>query len=452
MGDFSGLQIGLSSLYAQRRALDVTGQNLANVNTEGYSRQRVNMTSDSGPITPAIFSKYDGTGMGVKSGDVQRVRDQFLQQRGYQEHAAQSDLQVGQQALSQVEQFLGEPSDTGLAAQMSDYWASWGDVGLHPDDSSARAALVGKGATLAGGFEQVRSNLASLSSATGSQLASTVAEVNAYATQIADLNTRIQSAEGNGLTPNDLLDQRDQLIGKVAERTGVTVQDGEQGSVNVFVDGTALVRGDRTQGLKVNVDASGGTTVAWTLDNRVAHVGGSTGGMLATVNDIIPRYQAQLDAVANQVMATTNTAQAGGFDLNGNPGQPFFVATPSGGIGVNPAVQADPRLVAAASTAGSFDGSVADALSATTGPDRTYETLVVGLGVEAQTANRRVDIQSAITNQIDAAQDSNSGVNIDEEMTNMISYQHAYDAAARYITAVDSMLDTLIHGTGLVGR
>src|SRR3954466_7864125 len=99
MGDFSGLQIALSSLYAQRKALDVTGQNLANVNTEGYSRQRVDMTSDSGPLTPAFFSQWVGTGMGVRAGSVQRLRDQFMELRGYQEHATQTQLQARQSAL-----------------------------------------------------------------------------------------------------------------------------------------------------------------------------------------------------------------------------------------------------------------------------------------------------------------------------------------------------------------
>jgi len=115
MGDFSGLQIALSSLYAQRKALDVTGQNLANVNTDGYSRQRVNLTSNSGPITPALYSRWVGTGLGVESGSVQRLRDQFLELRGYQEHSADAQLTTVQGTMGRVELAFGEPSDTAIA-------------------------------------------------------------------------------------------------------------------------------------------------------------------------------------------------------------------------------------------------------------------------------------------------------------------------------------------------
>jgi flagellar hook-associated protein 1 FlgK len=142
-------------------------------------------------------------------------------------------------------------------------------------------------------------------------------------------------------------------------------------------------------------------------------------------------------------MSAVNTAHATGFDLDGNAGVPFFVAGPSG-IQVNPAIASDPRKVAASATAGTLDGSVASRIAEITGPDVSYRALVVGLGVESQTATRRVEIQTTITQQIDAARESEAGVSIDEEMTNLIAYQHAYDAAARFVNAVDETLRTLL--------
>ncbi len=128
MSDFNGLRIALSSLYAQRKALQVTGQNIANVNTEGYSRQRVEFVADSGPVTPARESRYAGPGMGVLTGDTTRLRDQFLELRSYQEHGVESGLEESQRVLSRIELSFDEPSDDGLSALISGFLAAFDDV------------------------------------------------------------------------------------------------------------------------------------------------------------------------------------------------------------------------------------------------------------------------------------------------------------------------------------
>lgn len=176
--------------------------------------------------------------------------------------------------------------------------------------------------------------------------------------------------------------------------------------------------------------------------------------MITSVNDVIVRYRTELTAVAQKVNDDVNALHTTGFALDGvTTGTDFFLMGPMG-LEVNPAILADPNLIAASSLAAPavLDGANAQALADLTGPDILYRKLVVGLGVEAQTANRRVDIQAAITEQIDMAREAEAGVNLDEEMVNMMSYQRAYEASARMMTAVDEMLSTLISGTGLVGR
>lgn len=453
MGDFSSLNIGLSSLLAQRRAIGVTGHNLANVGTAGYSRQRVEFASNAGPITPALFARYEGTGVGVSSGTITRLRDQFLELRGYQEHAAEGRVRTVQVTLARVETAFAEPSDTGLAAQMADFWAAWDDVANRPEDLAARSQLLERAATLSFNFRRLDGELATLRTTTIDQLDSTVAEVNSFAARVAELNGTIQSTLLSNLNASDLLDQRDLLVSRLAERVGVTIRPGEAGIVDVFVGGTALVRGTAFEQLRVSVGTDSAQTVSvdWVKDGLPASVSGTTGGMLDTVNDIVPRYRTALGGVADVLVTDTNAVHQTGYDLDGNAGVEFFVLTPQG-IELNPAVAGAPRKVAAAATPGTLDGSVASRLAASTGADQVYRQLVVGLGVEAQSANRRVEIQSAITSQIDGAREAQSGVNLDEEMTNLVAYQHAYDAAARFITAVDEALSTLINGTGRVGR
>jgi flagellar hook-associated protein FlgK len=455
MSDFNGLRIALSSLYAQRKALQVTGQNIANVNTEGYSRQRVELIADSGPVTPAIQSRYPGPGMGVLTGDTTRLRDQFLELRGYQEHAVHAGLEESQRVLSRIELAFDEPSDDGLSALISGFLAAFDDVANSPDDLAARSQLIEQARTLTAGFSQLDAALATQRSSSIDELASVVDEVNNAATRVAELNQNITSAINNGFSPNELMDQRDLLIGQLAEQVGVTVRPGENGTVDVFVGGTALVRGNRASELRVEVGTDPAQTVrvTWASDSYPAGVSGAAGGLLGAVNEVIPRYRNGLSAVITQLADEVNTLHRTGFALDGSTGRDFFVTNASGAVEVNPAIAADPRLVAAAAAAGATrDGSLAQRIAELTGPGSTYHQLVVDLGVESQAVNRRAEVQASIVQHVDAARESAAGVNLDEEMTAMLQFQHAYDAAARFLTAIDQALDTLINSTGLVGR
>lgn len=454
MSDFGALRIALSSLYAQRRALEVTGQNVANVNTDGYSRQRVDMVADAGPLTPAIHAVWTGGGAGVKSSTVTRLRDEFLELRGYQEHALEAGLARSQHVLTRVELAFGEPSDTGLAAMMADFWAGWDDVANRPGDLAARTQLVERATTLASGFRQLDSTLAGLRSSSIAELTATVDAVNATATRIAELNFSIEAAVNGGLSPNELMDQRDLLISGLSEQIGVTVRMGESGTTDVFVGGHALVRGTRADALEVTVDTDPAQTVrvVWERDGYPAGPTGETGALLSAVNDTLPGYRAKLADVAQQINDDVNALHATGYALDGSTGRDFFTMGPTG-LAVNAAIVADPKLLAASAAPGAgLDGSLAQQLAELSGADSSYRELVVGLGVETQAVNRRVEVQAAITRHVDEARQSVAGVNLDEEMANMVTFQHAYDAAARFLTTVDQMLDTLINSTGLVGR
>ncbi|MBI1843395.1 MAG: flagellar hook-associated protein FlgK [Actinobacteria bacterium] len=456
MSNFSSLHLALSGLYAQRRGLDVTGQNIANANTEGYSRQRVTMSSDAGPVVPAMFSRWNGTGQGVHADAVMRMRDQFLETRGYQEHGANAAAKSLQGTFARIELAFSEPTDQGIGAQLADFLAGWDDLSNKPDDSAARSQLLERAKTLVFSFQQADAAMGGLRTSVVDQMGAVVDDVNAAAQNIAELNQSIQVATVAGLSANDLMDQRDLLISRLSDQIGVTARPGASGTVDVFVDGTALVRGSSFEKLRVSIDPTPPqpVSVVWDRDGYPTNPGGEVSGMITSVNDVIVRYRTELTAVAQKVNDDVNALHSTGYALDGaTTGTDFFVMGPTG-LDVNPAVLADPNLIAASSLAAPavLDGANAQALADLTGPDVLYRKLVVGLGVEAQTANRRVDIQAAITEQIDMAREAEAGVNLDEEMVNMMSYQRAYEASARMMTAVDEMLSTLISGTGLVGR
>ncbi len=565
MPSFSSLQIALSGLYAQRRGLDVTGQNVANANTEGYSRQRVELSPDSGPVVPAFHSRWNGSGLGVQVVDVTRAHDAFLAARSYGEHSAGAALDQAQKLFVSLERLFDEPGDQGMQKLFSEFWSGWDEVGNHPDDQAARSQLLQRAETLTGALNQAAGELDALHGASVDQLEAIVTEINTLAAGVAGLNERIRTAANAGMPHADLLDQRDLLVSKLSDLVGVTVRAGDDDTLDVYVSGSALVRGTRSEELRV--DTSGpAVQIEWKKDGYpVAATEGAAGGLLTVLNDTLVRYRASLDAVAVSLRDTVNSAHGalsgtlavGGQDLsaagalsfglrvngstladvsvvgadwsgpggaaalqaalqsavdasagagvvtvtvtggNGSPlavglapvnpsdsilvsavagdpglgtllsdvavgldgvgGRAFFSGTSASDLSVAADLVSNPSAVGAAFAGnGPLDGSAAMALaeggSRAGGPTARYTDMVVGLGVEAQSTYRRVVMQAAATRQVDAARDAVSGVNIDEEMVNLVQFEHAYNASARVMTAIDEMLETLIARTGVVGR
>ena len=456
---FGGINTALTSLYAQRRAIDVTGQNIANANTEGYTRQRVEMQSQVGATSPAMYARIDGVGTGVGVSDVQRLRDQYLENRGRTEHGNSAYLTSQSAAYGEMETLFGEPGSTALQAQLHDMWDAWGDVANNPQLPAARSALIQQSKTVADGLNSAHAGLASQWGQNRAQLDAYVEEVNTMAKSIAQLNDSIVHAKASGVTVNELEDQRDVQVMSLAKLTGAIASLRPNGAMDVFVGNSTLVSGSNTRELEaIGADAFDNRTlepveVRWADTKTAAAVGGTIGGIYDTVTKIVPDISKALNEVAERLADTVNTAHTGAYSADGNTGRPFFSGTTAKDIRV---VVTEPDQVATSTAAGTVDGSVADKLaeSATkaTGPDLRYQAMIGELGVAAQATSRRAEIQGTVTEQVDAARESESGVNLDEEMTNLLTYQRGYEAASRVLTTIDSMLDQLINRTGLVGR
>ena len=593
MGDFFGLQVGMSALYASRRQMEVAAQNVANANTRGYSRQQVNQSTAGVATVAAVHARSTGGTSSVKIDSITRSRDAFLEARALSEHSNLSYLTRSQSILGRIELIFDEPGDTGIQAQLADFWAGWEDVANNPGSLAARSQLIERAGTLTSSINQAAVEMQELWKTSVQQLQTVVIDVNATASRIADLNGAIKRASAAGLNPNELLDQRDGLAMELAERIGGEVRAEELGQINIFVGGTALVRGEVAEHLQVHVPSGANVTnsdqtattvgLQWVKDGFGATVqGGEAGGLLDALSRILPFYRSSLvgpraesavlegdpvDAATLQAdytgagaqsfvvngttvtldtdlssatagafgvalntamrtagitdvtatvedvgggdwvvsltshtygTASTITAQADGADvlsaslfgtaapptatgtgdaadgpsvayqltqmvnlrhrqgtdLAGDDAGDFFTYSVADGVEM---VSRDPNKISAAAQSQLILGGdnaldVADIGSVANSPDNTFRTAIITLGVEVQTVNRRVDIQDNIAQQVDNARDGESGVSIDEEMANMVQFQHTYAAAARMMTAIDEMLNRLINGTGLVGR
>jgi flagellar hook-associated protein 1 len=470
VSNFAALNTALTGLLAHRRALDVIGHNVANATTDGFSRRRVDLQSVSANTVPGVFSRTDRVGGGVEVSQVLRIRDEFLEARALREHGLASRLSTEATVLRRIERALPEPSQLGLAAQLADYWAAWDDVANTPESPSTRIALLERASTVTANLHRVAGELVALRDNQVQEAVALVAEVNATSARIAELNDRINDAVAARMDPHDLADQRDQLILALSKLVGVTTRPGGGGQVDVFLGGSALVRGNVSDAIRVAepgplTGGLAGTGLArmelqWALDGApVAVDSGRVAGLLAGVNVHTPQALSELDGVAAALVTSVNAIHVTGRDLSGATGLTFFdpAGTRASTIRLSADVVGQPnRIAAAGAGAGTLDVTVAQALAALAtapgGADVAYTTMIGRIAVTTQAADRRERIQIDVVKHADAARLSVSGVNLDEELTNLVMEQRAYEAAARLLTTIDQTLDTLINRTGVVGR
>jgi flagellar hook-associated protein 1 FlgK len=464
---FTGITTALNALMAHRQAIDVAGQNVANANTVGYTRQRADISAVSATGHGGLFTKIDAPGWGAEVTSITRIVDGFVDARQRDAHASSAFANAVQGAWTGIEQIVNEPSDTGISAQLSEFWSSWHDVANHPDDVSARSQLLSQARTLVDTITSSRAAVDTQFTTSRNQLSAVADQVNSTARSVADLNDRIRTAQATGSQVNELKDQRDQLVLQLSDLAGASARTNDDGTVDVLLGGSMLVSGSRSTSVQVagaqNVDSvattpPGPVHLEFTDGRNAAVTTGQAGGLMTAMNTVHPSAAAGLDTVAASLADSVNTLHRTGKGLDDttapDPGRDFFSGTDARSLAV---ALTDPRQVAAAAgDKGTFDASLADSIAqladSTGGPDVTWRSYVAQVGVDSQAATRRVTLQDSVALQADAARDSVSGVSVDEEMTNLLMFQRAYEGAARVLTAVDQTLDTLINRTGLVGR
>jgi flagellar hook-associated protein 1 len=449
----STMYTALSGMNAQRKVLDVTAHNIANESTPGYHRQRVDLRPIGVSSTAAVFAGQDARVGGVDVVGVRRLTDQLAENRFLAETAGHGASTAMRSTMEAVEAAFPEPSDDGLAAIIDDFFGGWSDLAARPGDSATRTQLLERAQSTVDALRRTDADLRSISDSAKSAVIDLASDANAIATQIAELNKAIT---GSANAANDLSDQRDVLIRRLAELTGADARPQESGSVDVYIGGRAIVAGTFLFGL----DGAGGQ-LRWAADGTgVVAPPSKAASLAATINDVVPRYQSMLDGVAAQLVTQVNTLHTAGYDPAGATGRTFFDAagTTARTIALSSDVAGQPSRIAAGAPVlpgptapGPFDGEQARAIASlagsATGPGTTYRALVSSLGVEARSAVRRDEVQGSV---VAAAQVGS--VSLDEEMASLIAAQRAYEASARVLTVVDSLIGTLIERTGLAGR
>ncbi|WP_396288251.1 flagellar hook-associated protein FlgK [Curtobacterium sp. KT1] len=468
---FGSLATAYSGLAAARAGIDVTGQNIANAGTAGYTRQRV--TQNSVPATQTGFMRGTAAlaGQGVSVDGIARLASLTLDVGVRVAAGSSAYADARATALSALETGLHEPGKDGLSAKLDAFWSSWSELASHPDDPGAASAVLGAAGTVAAALSSGSKAVDAQWSSVRGTVAGQVTQLNDAAKQVADLNGRIRTALASGGTANELLDQRDQLTEQIATLAGGTTRTNADGTVDVLLGGNPLVQGTDARAVALSggerLADGAAVTLTWTSGSAgaVSLSGGSIGGALAVLapangngtGGALAQAAASYDAVATQLATTVNAVHATGTTPAGTTGTAFFAlaaGVPAAqGLSVVPT---DGSGLATRNAAGQLDDSFADALSRLgTGPgaaDTTWATFVAGVGTASRSAATESTLTGLALTNARTQQQSSAGVDLDEENVNLLSYQHAYQGAARVLTAVDEMLDTIINRVGLVGR
>ncbi len=322
------LDIGKSALSVAQQALTVAGHNVANVNTPGYSRQEAMVTERS-----PVGGNPGQVGTGVQVTQIRRIVDSFINRQITSSNELLGQLNISYSQLSQIQNLFSDSNNQGIGAQLNEFFKSLQDVAASPSDVTPRSVLLAKSALLTSTISQVAGELSDRRSSVNDQVKQTISEINSLTSQIAELNGKIVDAEMTGQNANDLRDQREQAINDLSQRVDISVIDGGNGALTVFVGrGQVVVENTvpRTLVAVESLDNGGLVNVQYDMGNgKSANIsstisGGKLGGLLTIRDTTIPGLQSSFDKLSASLVNEVNQVHRQGYGLDGSTGQDFF--------------------------------------------------------------------------------------------------------------------------------
>jgi flagellar hook-associated protein 1 FlgK len=461
------LNIARNAIHAHQSAMAVASQNVANAQTEGYSRQRVLLYASTPELTP-----QGSFGTGVVTTAPQRVRETLLD-TGYRTEAGRaSGYGVRHELLSQIEGLLGEPSETGLSSTLAAFWSAWSDLAGAPTSDSARAMVRQRGQQVAEALNGADARLSTLEEQLRMRLTTAVDQVNSLARQIADLNVSITASEAGGAEAPDLRDARDRLLDQVAKLGSVRVTEQRGGSITLQLDGATLVDGSSVHRIEGPGYRNGKVTLTVDGDPLKSGEGSAISAMVKVLNDDVngaDGIRARLDALAAGLVDGVNALHRRGWSPGAawdasipGSGVDFFDSTATGartahGLSLSQAVRDDARSIATGYAAGGTSDTrlaldlagLRDAQTTMTGGTQSFEAFhrdtVTGLALRTASAENSAGVHETLAAQADNRRQSVSGVSTDEELIRIMQHQQAYAAAGKLLKVADEMMQTLLN-------
>jgi flagellar hook-associated protein 1 len=446
------LETARRALMSQQVALGVTSHNVANASTPGYSRQRASLV----PTMPSKQS-FGLLGTGVMTQSVGRIRDQFIDQQIRYSNQSMGDASAQQQILSQVEASFNEPSSAGLSSAITSFFNAFQDLSTHPEDTSARNEVVQQGTLMGQQFQRLHTEISELRQSLSDDVSVKILKINTLTKEISDLDVQITNAIAVGGDPSDAKDQRDLKLEELSKLANISVGEDAKGSVIVSVGGMVIASRAGAVALKAQSVGNQIQVVTESSSVPVNVSSGELGGVLKLYNTTLPDYLTKLDQLAGAMITRVNAVHSGGYGLGTPPstGVNFFTGTGAADMRINAAIEANSNLVAASGDGSPGDNTIALAIANVTNEQllnsnsqslsQFYNSLVSQVGSAINAVDSTSTSQELILAQLENQRASVSGVSLDEEMTDMIKFQRAYDAAAKLVTTADQMFQTILN-------
>lgn len=435
----------MSALDATQAALDATSNNIANADTPGYTHEVAEFSENAETDSGSTVS-----GGGVTLDGIQSVRDELLNLQILQQTSLQSSASTQSSLLGQIQTPFANTGED-IASTLTAFSSALSALSATPTSSSARQAVLSAGQNLADSFNSTAQALTGAQSQADQQVTETVAQINSLTRQIAQLNSQLAQSPSSDNNGGTIEDQRDELVQQLSTLTGISVSQSSDGEVITTGNGTPLVMGGQSFSLQTAAGSDGFQQVLDANGNNITSsiTGGQLGGAIQIRDQVIPGFLSQLNTLASQFASTFNAAQSEGYDSSGDPGQDFFTLAPGSSgaaAGIAVAITSPGQIAISSDGSSGSDGNVANLSAALTstlpsGQDvaGAYSNLVFAVGNAASNASAQSSAVGQSLLQLTNQQSSVSGVNIDDETTNLIRYQTAYEAAARIVSTIQAL-------------
>ena len=457
------IELTRRSFEATTAAMNVVGQNIANEQTEGYKRRRIELraTSTNGPgvFIPSPLGVSHGSGVSLDS--IERIHDSLLASSAWEARSGLGAADEEARLLSAIENLFPSNNAGSLNNVLSDFWGAWNELSTDPSDLGIRQTLLNRTSTLTDTLNRISSDLDQLRAQTIPDIESAVEEFNTIIDRIAELNGYIQAQRASGTPDFAAEDERDLLITDLAELAPVQVQQDEGGIYNVYVRGMVVVQGKESNPLELDTAVNppslnyANTTVPFSAP---AGDDGRIGALLRTLNTTIPEIEQQLDSLASTLVTRVNAIHNTGYGLDGTTGRDFFDATGTTADTIQLSADvSDSRFIAASDNpdaTATEDNDIALAIlnerTAEQGAlnDSSIEdyaiSIVSGVGSQLETVTGQFEGHAAVVTYLDSLERGVSGVSINEELSRLIQYQQSFSASARVLNTAQVMLDTIL--------
>lgn len=481
MSSFGGLTIAISGLFAQQRSLDTTGHNISNVNTPGYSRQNAIHASS---LPQAIGYNSAGVrmqkGTGVDATMIRQYRDEFLDNKMRRANKELGYWESKQMGVEELEAIFNDYCEEGIQSAMSNFWSSWDQLSKPTGRLTSRALVKESAIALVESLKHADQLLKNYRTSKDNEIKDTVNRINEITKKIAELNKLVVKIEASGASANDFRDERNVLLDELSKLADIQVIHGK--SVTVLMEGRAVVDYDNYEKLKAvpDSDKNGLVKLEWESDgSKVTILNGKMKALFDTRDALVDKFRIRLDEMVKGLAKEINEIHKTGYGIKDNVQRNFFINTGNpnsddiniSNIAFNPELNDFDNIAAAMDmppynhednrialkilelrSKAVFTLEAYDGISGKYGFDEYYRNIISDLGKIGMEATITAEAQKVMIRELDNKKGAIMNVSIDEEMSNLIRYEHSYNASARMVNVMDEMLDIIVNKLGIAGR